>query len=170
MLGTKFKVIFGYEGGAQMGIAMERGELDGRGVNTWASYKSTMPNAIRDGHLNVLMQIGLRKDPDLPNVPLFLDAVKGDPEKEAVARFITLSLSVNRPIAAPPGVPKDRVEILRHAFDDTMKDPAFLAEAKKLGAEIDPMTGQETQDAVAQVLGTPKAIIARTQAALEGKW
>jgi tripartite-type tricarboxylate transporter receptor subunit TctC len=166
ILGTRFKTVAGYEGGAQINLAMQRGEMEGRGTNTWASYKATLPAEVKEGKLNVLAQIGLRKEPDLPQVPLLVDLVKDDPKKEAVARFLTLTLTIARPLAAPPGVPADRVAILRRAFDATMKDPEFLAEAEKLAAEIDPMTGEEVQDAVTQILTTPRDVIERTQAAI----
>ena len=129
VLGTKFKLISGYNGGTAIDLAMRRGEVEGRGNNTWAGYKATMPNEIRDGMLNVLIQTGLRKEPDLPAVPFFLDLVKGDPRRESVAQFMSYAVSIARPVAAPPGVPADRVTLLRRAFDDTMKDPAFLADA-----------------------------------------
>ena len=125
-----------------------------------------MPNEIRDGMLNVLIQTGLRKDRDLPNVPLFLDLVKGDPAREPIAKFMSQAVAIARPVAAPPGVPADRVEILRRAFDATMKDPAFLAEAEKLHAEIDPLTGEQVQDIVRNVLNTPKPVLEQIKATL----
>jgi tripartite-type tricarboxylate transporter receptor subunit TctC len=166
VLGTKFKVVYGYQGGAHIDLAMKRGEVEGRGNNTWAGYKATMPNEVRDGMLNVLIQTGLRKDRDLPHVPLFLDLVKGDGAREPIAGFMSKAVAIARPVAAPPGVPPDRVEILRRAFDATMRDPAFLAEAAKLNAEIDPLTGEEVQDIVTQVLATPKPVINQIQATL----
>ncbi len=169
LLGTKFKVVFGYEGGGALNLAMERGEIEGRGTNPWSSYRATFPRAMAEGKLVPLIQIGLKKDPELPDTPLFLDTVKGDGEREPVARFLSLTTAVSRPLAAPPGVPDERVALLRKAFDATMKDPAFLAEAQRLSVEIDPMTGAELQEAVTQILATPKDVIARTQAALEGK-
>jgi hypothetical protein len=102
-----------------------------------------------------MIQTGLRKDRDLQRVPLFLDLVKGDPAREPVAKFMSQAVAIARPVAAPPGVPPDRVEVLRRAFDATMKDPVFLAEAAKLNAEIDPLTG-EGSDIVTAVLVTPK--------------
>jgi tripartite-type tricarboxylate transporter receptor subunit TctC len=158
VLGTKFKLVTGYKGGADIDIAMQRGEVDGRGNNTWAGYKATMAGAIRDRHLHVLIQTGLRKEPDLPDVPLFLDLVKGDAEREPIARFMSHAVAIARPFAAPPGVPAERVELLRRAWDATMGDPAFLADAEKLGAEIDPLTGRQVQDIVEGVLATPKPI------------
>ena len=166
VLGTKFKLVYGYQGGASIDLAMRRGEVEGRGNNTWAGYKATMPNEIRDGLLNVLIQTGLRKDRDLPHVPLFLDLVKGDPAREPIAAFMSKAVAIARPVAAPPGVPADRVEILRRAFDATMADPAFLAEAEKLHAEIDPLTGEEVQQIVSEVLATPKPVMRQIQAML----
>jgi tripartite-type tricarboxylate transporter receptor subunit TctC len=166
VLGTKFKVVYGYQGGAAIDLAMQRGEVEGRGNNTWAGYKATFQSAVRDGKLNVLIQTGLRKEPELPDVPLFLDLVRGDPAREPIAKFMSYAVAIARPFAAPPGVPEERVEILRRAFDDTMTDPAFLAEAARLNAEIDPLTGRQVQDVVTQVLGTPKPIINQIQTAL----
>lgn len=169
LLGTKFKVVFGYEGGGALNLAMERGEIEGRGTNTWGSYKATLPKPVAQHELVPVIQIGLKKDPDLPEVPLFLDEVKGDARKEPVARFLSLTTAISRPLAAPPGVPKERVALLRKAFDETVADPEFLAEARRLSVEIDPMTGDEVQQAVKQILSTPKDVIARTQQALAGQ-
>ena len=166
VLGTKFKIVYGYQGGAAIDLAMQRGEVEGRGNNTWAGYKATFQSAIRDGQLNVLIQTGLRKEPELPDVPLFLDLVRGDPTREPIAKFMSNAVAIARPLAAPPGVPEDRVDILRRAFDQTMKDPEFLAEAARLNAEIDPLTGQQVQDVVTQVLRTPKNVINQIQATL----
>jgi hypothetical protein len=110
--------------------------------------------------------MGLRKEADLPGVPLLSDLVAGDARKEAVARFMSLAVSVARPFAAPPGVPQDRVALLRRAFDATVRDPEFLAEARRLSSDVDRMTGAETQAAVAAILGTPKPVIAEVQAVL----
>jgi tripartite-type tricarboxylate transporter receptor subunit TctC len=168
LLGTRFKIIQGYSGSGQVNLAMQRGELDGHGNSTWTSIRSTLGPEFRDGKLNVLIQMGLRKEADLPDVPLLSDLVTGDPRKEAVARFMSLAVSVARPFAAPPGVPDERVALLRRAFDATVQDPDFQAEARRLSSDVDPMTGAETQAAVAAILGTPKSVIADVQAALGG--
>ena len=166
VLGTKFKLVTGYNGGTAIDLAMRRGEVEGRGNNIWAAYKAEMPNEIRDGILHVLIQTGLRKEPDLPNVPFFLDLVKGDPRREPVAQFMSYAVSIARPFAAPPGVPADRVALLRRAFDATMKDHAFLADARRQRLEIDPLTGEQVQDVVNRVLGTPRPIIKQIQTVL----
>jgi tripartite-type tricarboxylate transporter receptor subunit TctC len=169
LLGTRFRIIYGYKGGAEMNLAMARGELHGRGANTWASYKATSPSEVRGGRFNVLMQIGLRKDPDLMHAPLLNDVVAGNPAYEPIARFMSLSLTITRPLAAPPGVPAERVRLLRRAFDETMKDAAFLADAERVGSEIDPMGGEEVQQAVTQIMATPKDVVDRTQAIIAGR-
>jgi len=169
LLGTRFKIIIGYTGSGPIDLAMERGELDGRATATWASIKFTLPAALKEGKLNVLIQMGLRKEPDLPDVPLLSDLVKGDDRKQPIADFMSLAVALARPLAAPPGVPDDRVAILRRAFDATMKDADFLAEAAKQGSDIDPMTGEQTQAAVTRLLATPKPVLASVQAALGGQ-
>lgn len=166
LLGTKFKVIAGYEGGAAMNLAMQRGETDVRSMDTWTGYKIAFPQELKDGRVIPLMQIGLQKEPDLPDVPLFHELVKDDPEKYAIALFLTTALAVNRPVAAPPGTPPERVEILRRAFDETMQDPAFLADAKLQGLDIDPTKGDEVQDIITKILTTPKDVVDKAQAIL----
>ncbi len=166
LAGTKFKLIRGYQDSGSMNVAMERGEIDGRGGNMWTSYKMTNPNEIRDGKLHVLVQLGVRREPDLPNVPTLMDLAKGDPKKERIALFATLAQQSPRALAAPPGVSADRVALLRRAFDATMKDPAFLAAAKRLRLEIVPSTGQEIEAAVLNILTTPKDIVEATKAVL----
>lgn len=166
LTGTKFKLIRGYEGAGQIIVAMERGELDGRGASLWASYKAVNPNEIRDHKFNYIVQLGTQRDPDLPNVPLLSDLVKGDGHKEAIVRFVTLADENARPVAAPPGVPSERVNILRRAFDETMKDAVFLADARRLRLEITPSTGEEVQRSVHQVLTTAPDIIHETAAAM----
>jgi tripartite-type tricarboxylate transporter receptor subunit TctC len=169
LFGTHFRIIYGYKGGAEMNLAMARGELDGRGANTWASYKASAPAEVQDHKFNVLVQIGLHKDRDLANVPLLNELVAGHATHEPVARFMSLSLVITRPLAAPPGVPEERVRILRRAFDATMKDAEFLADAKRVSSEIDPMSGEEVQRAVTQIMATPKTVVDHTQTIIAGR-
>lgn len=166
LLGTRFKVVTGYAGGAQINLAMERGEMEGRGANTWPSYKATLPDAVREKRLVPLVQIGLKKDPDLADTPLLLDLVAGDPLAAPVAQLLSLTTAISRPLAAPPLTPAARVALLRRAFDATMKDRAFLDEADRLKLDVDPMSGEEVETSIRQILATPADVIARTQAAL----
>lgn len=168
LLGTRFKIIQGYSGSGQINLAMQRGELDGHANSTWTSMQTMLHDELRDHKVNVLIQTGLRKETELPDVPLLSDLVRGDPRKEAIAQFLSLAGSIARPLAAPPGVPDDRVAVLRRAFDATMKDPEFLVEAHTQRSDVDPMTGEETQSAIASLLATPKSVIADVQAALGG--
>lgn len=153
LLGTKFKAVMGYASGAQQSLAMERGEAEGRATNTWSSYKATFPDP--KAKLNILVQIGLRKEPDLPDVPLLTELVKGEKPKELVALLISQSLAVARPFAVPPGVPADRVNQLRTGFDAALRDAALIAEAEKMKLDLSPMTGVEVQDVIRDVLATP---------------
>jgi tripartite-type tricarboxylate transporter receptor subunit TctC len=166
LLGTRFKAIFGYAGSPQAMLAMERGEVDGK-ENVWTSFKTAL-GAERAGTLNVLIQNATRANADLPNVPLLVDLVKGDARKEAIARLLSVTLELSKPLAAPPGVPADRVQILRKAFLDTARDPEFLADAQKTGFPIEIMPGDDLQAAIEQIMTAPPEIIAATRAALEG--
>ena len=138
-------------------------------MDTWAGYKSVFMPEIRAGKLIPLMQIGATRELELPDVPLLTDLVKGDPDKLAVAEFLTTALAVSRPVATTPGVPAERLEILRRAFDATMQDPDFVSEARKQSLEIDPMSGEEVEAAIRRILGAPKELIGRAKAALEGR-
>ena len=154
MSGTKFKVILGYPGGNEINLAMERGEVAGRGSNAWASYKSTRPDWIKENKINILVQIGLRKASDLPNVPLLMDVAGNDLDREAM-RLLSAPTTIGRPFFAPPNVPADRVKALRAAFDAMVKDKAFLDEAQKLNLDIDPVSGEELQKIVADIINAP---------------
>jgi hypothetical protein len=166
LLGTRFKLIIGYKSSAEMDLAAERGELDGRTVTGWATFAAGLPKETA-AKADALVQVGFRTDPLIPHVPLLSDLVRGDPAKEAISDFMTVNWAMTRPIAAGPGVPDERVALLRRAFDATMKDPEFLDEARRMTAEIDPMTGEEAQAAVARVLATPRELVARVQAILD---
>ena len=162
LLGTKFKIILGYPGGNDINLAMERGEVEGRGSNAWASWKSTRMDWITDKKVNIIVQIGLKKEPDLPDVPLLVDLAKNEDDK-AVLRLLSAPTTIGRPIFTSPGVPEERVKALRAAFDATMKDPEFLADAQKSGFDINPVSGEELQKIVADIVATPKPIADRLQ-------
>ena len=164
--GTKFKIILGYPGANEINLAMENGEVAGRGSNSWASYKATRPDWIRDKKINVLVQIGLQKAKDLPDVPLLMDLAKND-EDRAALKLLSAPPDIGRPVFAPPGVPADRVKALRDAFDATMKDQAFLDAAKREGLDIDPVSGEQLQKIVNEILSAPQAVRDRLAALID---
>lgn len=165
MVGTKFKIILGYPGGNEINLAMENGEVAGRGSNSWASWKASRPDWVRDRKLNILVQIGLAKNPELASVPLLIDLAQND-EDRAAMRLVSAPPVVGRPIFTSPGVPPERVAALRKAFDETMKDPAFIADAQKLNLDLNPIGGEELQRVVADIIATPPAATKRLAAVL----
>lgn len=162
VLGTKFKVIFGYPGGPEINLAMERGELEGRATNPWASYLSVTPHYVAEKKLNLLVQTGMKKEKDLPDVPLMRDLAK-TPEQKAILDYVSKAVAVGRPVGTTPGVPADRVAALRKAFDATLTDPAFIAEADKQKMEISAMTGAELQQIITDVLEAPVDLLEKVR-------
>ena len=157
-LHTKFKVIGGYTEGSGVTLALERGEVDGVCGMSYSTLKTTHPDWFRDHRVNVILQIGLNKLKELPNVPSALDLVSG--HDRDVLELILIRQEMGRPFALPPGVSADRIAILRRAFDATLKDPGFVADAQKLNLEIDPLTGEEITGLLRKAYGAPKAVIA----------
>jgi tripartite-type tricarboxylate transporter receptor subunit TctC len=169
VLGTKFKVILGYPGGNDINLAMERGEVSGRGSNSWASWKATRPEWLKDKKINILVQIGLNESPDLPDVPLLMDLATNE-EDRAVLKLLSSPSAIGRPIFTTPGVPEDRVKALRAAFQATIKDPAFIEEAKKAQLDLEPVSGEELQKIVSDIVATPEPIAKRlAEIIAEGK-
>ena len=156
LLGTKFKIILGYPGGNEINLAMERGEVDGRGSNSWASWKATRPHWIAEKKINILVQIGLKKAPDLAHVPLLME-LGASAEDRALLRLLSASTAIGRPIFTTPDVPADRVAALRKAFDAMVRDPAFLEDARQGHFEIDATTGEAMQKLVSEIVGMPRA-------------
>jgi tripartite-type tricarboxylate transporter receptor subunit TctC len=167
LLGTKFKIVIGYPGGNDINLAMEKGEVDGRGSNAWGAWKATRPDWLRDKKINILVQIGLTKAPDLPDVPLLIDLARNE-EDRALLKLLSASSTIGRPIFTAPGVPAERVKALRDAFDTMVKDPAFLAEAERERFDINPVAGAEMQKIVAEIVATPKPIADRLLAIIGG--
>jgi tripartite-type tricarboxylate transporter receptor subunit TctC len=161
-LGTRFKIVTGYAGGPAVDHAMEQGEVEGRGSNPWTSWKATRPGWIRHGLITPLVQVGLRKEADLPDVPLLTDLAETD-EQRSMFRFISAPASIERPFAGPPGMAPEALDVLRRAFDKTVRDPAFLSEAAQLNLDVDPHSGEEVARIVADIVGTPPAIVRKVR-------
>jgi tripartite-type tricarboxylate transporter receptor subunit TctC len=162
LLGTKFKIVTGYTGGNQINLAMERGEVEARN-NTWSSWKATKAAWLKENKIKVIAQAGPRAaDLDAPSVE---DAAR-NPQERQLIELVVSGTQLGRPFATN-AAPPDRVQALRAAFASTMKDPEFLAEAQKLGFEVDPVLGDKMQTIVEKVLATPKDIAAKAKSLME---
>jgi tripartite-type tricarboxylate transporter receptor subunit TctC len=157
VLGTKFKVILGYPDASAANLALERGELEGF-CTSFAAIQASRPQWLSEHQVNILAQFGMSKSPDMPGVPMLLDMAPSAAAKQALT-FVFASQEMGRPVAGPPGMPADRLALLRTAFDQTMKDPAFLEEAKRQRFAIDPITGSDIDGLIAKMYATPKDVI-----------
>ena len=166
LIGTKFKVIAGYDPGSGLTMAVESGEAEGICGLSWSTMKASRPRWVSDHLLNVIVQMGLTKLADLPDVPSALELIT-DPQNKQVMELILLRQEAGRPFAAPPGTPADRVAALRRAFAETLKDPAFVAAAEQTRLEVDPLTGEEIEKMLAKAYAAPKAIVERAAALVE---
>jgi tripartite-type tricarboxylate transporter receptor subunit TctC len=165
-LRTRFKVVLGYQGGNTIQLAMERGEVDGRASVVWSGLKAGWPQWIAEKKVNIILQIGLAKEADLPEVPLLVDLATSQ-EARAIFRFVSSDSAMGFPVVAPPGLAADRIAALRRAFLATMSDHAFLADAEKRGLPIHPSSGEEVQNVVGALISTPKEVIATLKRSIE---
>jgi tripartite-type tricarboxylate transporter receptor subunit TctC len=163
-LGTKFKIVAGYQGIATVYLALERGEVDSLGI-TWGEFKVEKSALIRDQKVRILVQSAPKAD-DLPDVPT-VDELAKDEADRGPMDFLLSGNVLGRPLAAPPGTPLERVAALRAAFDETMKDPRFLHDVEASRTELGPIAGNALQHSVEQILTTPKQWIARARVILE---
>jgi tripartite-type tricarboxylate transporter receptor subunit TctC len=166
--GAKIRLVSGYPGTAEIALAMERGELDGRASWSWTSIKSQKPDWFAGNKVFFPLQLNLTRNPELPQVPVIMDFAKNDRQKQSL-RIVLSRQTMGRPFLAPPGLPEDRKQALRKAFDDTMKDPEFVAEAKARGMEVNPVSGAEIDKLLAELYATPADVVAETKAAISGQ-
>jgi len=153
------KVVTGYSnGGADIVLGMERGEVGGRCGWSWSSLLSENKALLDNKKINIVLQLGLQKFEDLPDVPSVMD-LPTSPQNKAALKLIVSRQSIARPFAAPPGLPPERLQALRAAFDETMKDPQFLAEAKRLNLEVRPVAGPDVQKLVKELYATPPDVV-----------
>jgi len=163
-LGTRLKQVTGYKGTGPIAIAMEKGEVQAS-MSSWVSWKSRSMPWIQSGMIVPIVQVGLKKASDLPNVPLMRDFARNADDRKLL-EFISGGGPFGRSVIAPPGMPKYLIDGLRTAFDKVMADPTFRADAKKRNIEIDPTPGAEIQPVVEKLLSTPPDIVKRAQEAL----
>jgi tripartite-type tricarboxylate transporter receptor subunit TctC len=168
VLGTKFKIVLGYPGGQHIDLAMERGEVEGRGTNPYSSYMTSHPDWIPKKLLVPLVQSGIEKDRELPNVPLITE-LPAKPEDKPLLQFMARTSTVGRPLATTPGVPADRLAALRTAFAAMIKDPDFIAAAAREKLEIQPQTGEQLQEIIFGLLSSPADVRERMKIALQPK-
>jgi tripartite-type tricarboxylate transporter receptor subunit TctC len=157
-MGTKFKIVLGYKSGESIDLAMERREIDGRAGASWSSLKAVRGHRLRDKEIDVFLQIGLRKEPDLADVPLLIDLARNDTERK-VLQFYSSLTTVARAIAVGPGVPTDRVAALRRAFDAAMRDPEMITQAERQSIDVRPVEGERLQEIVSEMVHTDPAIL-----------
>ena len=167
LIGTKIKIISGYPGSPEMDLAIERGEVNCRGGNSWSGWNAEAGAWLREHKMNFVVQWGPKKNPDISKhagmeVPLASEFAKTELDRRAI-ELISSGVALGRPFLSPPGVPMDRITALRRAFDAVMKDPAFQADAMKQNMVINPMSGEELQTVASDVARSPAEVIARVK-------
>jgi tripartite-type tricarboxylate transporter receptor subunit TctC len=160
-LGTRFKIVSGYQGNGTMTIAMERGEVEGV-TNSWDSWKSFNPAWVEDKKIKVLVQTE-PKSKDLADVPSVQELARNPSDRQIMALIVSGD-ALGKPVATSPNVPAERVQALRDAFDATIRDPAFIEAAAAARMEINPIAGPALQSTVEKVLATPKNLAERARA------
>jgi tripartite-type tricarboxylate transporter receptor subunit TctC len=165
LLGTKFKIVTGYKSSEDINIALQRGEVEARAFSL-VSIIAQRGDWLRDKKITILAQIGAKRAHEIPDVPLVTELAKSEDDRQ-VFKLISAAQALGRPYLAPPGVPADRLAILRSAFEATMKDNAFLAEAEKLQIDIDAISAGEVTQLVRETVSAPAGVVARAKAAIE---
>jgi tripartite-type tricarboxylate transporter receptor subunit TctC len=168
LLGTRFKLVTGYQSTAEIGLAMERGEIEGRAGNNFNSIKAESGEWLRSGKIRLITQIGLERDAEFPGLPLLTDFAKSDDDRQVLKLFST-DVVIGRPFVTSPGVPAERVALLRKAFDEMMVDPAYLDDSKKAALDVTPVAGAKVQTLVADLVHTPADIVAKAKLAMDPK-
>jgi tripartite-type tricarboxylate transporter receptor subunit TctC len=165
--GAQYDVVTGYSGTAEIALAMERGEIDGACGWDWSSFKSQRPDWLRDGKVNVLLQVGLEPNAELTRmgVPSVFKYVKGEDERKTVELVVSQQV-FQRSYIAPPGLPAEPLATLRSAFDATMSDKQFLEDAEKIRIDVSPLPGAKVQELVQKLYAAPKDIVARARQAI----
>ncbi|MGE5540525.1 MAG: Bug family tripartite tricarboxylate transporter substrate binding protein [Gemmatimonas sp.] len=166
VLGTKFKLIKGYNGTKDLNLAMERGETQGLCGTFLDSIKASNPEWLKEGKINVLVQMALKKSPQLPDAPFIMDYAKTDDDRKTLGLLFSW-LALPRAFGAPPDLAADRTQALRAAFDATGRDQAYIDDAAKLGIEIDPVPGAEIDAILRDAYATPKPLIDRVAEILD---
>jgi tripartite-type tricarboxylate transporter receptor subunit TctC len=160
VFGAKTKLVTGYPGTNDTSMAMERGEIDGFCGLSWSTLQSRHPQWLKEKLVNIIVQAGMEKEPELKDIPFALE-LTNDKEKLQILKVVLVSQEMARPFAAPPGIPAERKAALVKAFAETMKDPDFLAEAKKQVLDVSPVAAKDVEAMLGEVYATPKDVIAK---------
>jgi len=155
-------VVTGYLGTQETILAIERGEASGRCIISLSALKTAKPDWLSGKKVNILLQVGLKKSAELPDVPLLLDLAKSDSDRQML-KLLSAPTDMARPFAAPPGLDAGTAAVMRRAFDATAADPQFLAEAKAMHADIAPTRGEDVQKLVSEIYATPRPIVDRAK-------
>ena len=165
-LGLPVQLVSGYKGTADIRLAFSSGEVQGAS-NSWQSFKATWRKELEAGELIIVLQETLKAHPDLPNVPVAVNFAKTDEARKLIRVVVQVHGPTVRPFALPPGTPKERVQSLRRAFVETLRDPELLAEAKKARLEINPLDGAELERGIGEIFGLEPALIAKLKEILK---
>ncbi|MDB5649138.1 MAG: tripartite tricarboxylate transporter family receptor [Hyphomicrobiales bacterium] len=165
LFGAPIRLVTGYPGTNEQALSMERGETEGYCGISYSTIKTRYAKWLAEKSINVIVQNAVEKHPDLPNVPLITELAK-NPEQLQIIRLIVATQSMARPFFAPPGIPADRAAALRRAFDLTMADPEFLAEAERTNIDVSPMNGADAQALLTELYATPKSAVEKAARAM----
>lgn len=164
-LGTRFKPVIGYSSGGDMNLAMERGEVDGRVGWSVGAMRGTKEDWYRGNLVRVILQHGLKRNPELGNVPLAQDLAKNEDDRKLLELFAARQ-EIGFPVFGPPGIPKERAAALRAAYDKTMKDPQYIAEVAKMNVDLAPYSGADMQSLIDRIYATPTTVVERARSIL----
>lgn len=156
-LGAQLEIVSGYPGASELDLAIEQEEVDGRCGWTWSAIQTGRLDWYEEGKVFIALQFALEKHEDLQDVPLIMDILETQEQRD-IFELILAQQVMGRPYAAPPGVPEERLEALRAAFDATMNDPEFIAQAERQNLDLSPITGEELQELVDNILSAPPEI------------
>ena len=162
LLGTKFKIVAGYKTSPEVDLAMSRGEVEGRAGNNFQSLKANHPDWLTEKKIVFLVQIGLERDSEYPDVPLLTELAKNEEQRKIFSMY-SAPVAIGRPFLTTPGVPPDRAQALRDAFAAVMADPNFIAEGNKASLDIKPVSGERLAKIVDDLINTPADVVAKAK-------
>ena len=166
ILGYKFKVVSGYKSTNEIHLAMERGEVSGRAGNFFSSLKSQNADWLANRKINILLQIGETRDPEWPQVPLLTELATNDEQKQ-IFKLFSAEIALGRVFITTPGVPADRLEALRTAFEKVMKDPGYLEDMRVAEMQVRPLPHKRAKELADEIVNMPAALIEKAKAEME---